>query len=63
MAAKEVPAMFRHKTPKVYPVLTKAELRLAVEAMIRFRNKVIAENGPTEDIDALLLKLMGKRGK
>lgn len=34
------------------------ELRLAKHALLEFRNKLIAEGKPTEDVNELLLKIM-----
>lgn len=40
-----------------YVTLNDSELRLAKAALIQFRNKLIAKGLPTEDVNALLLKL------
>ena len=38
--------------------LNPEELRLAKYALLGFRNKLIAEGKPTEDVNELLLKIM-----
>lgn len=40
-----------------YVTLNDSELRLAKYALLRFRNMLIAKELPTEDVNALLLKL------
>lgn len=57
MAAKEVPAMFRKKKDQYYLELSHEEKRYLLQIMVWFRNKVLAEGGPTEDIDGVILKL------
>ena len=37
--------------------LTYTELRIMMAAMINFRNHILALNGPTEDIDMVIIKL------
>ena len=37
--------------------LTADEMRILRKIMLYFRNKVVAEGGPSEDIDAVLEKL------
>lgn len=54
----EVPDMFRRKNDKRIVELNPEELRLAKYALLGFRNKLIAQGKPTEDINALLLKIM-----
>ena len=54
----EVPDMFRRKKDKRIVELNPEELRLAKHALLEFRNKLIAEGKPTEDVNALLLKIM-----
>ena len=49
--------MFKKKN-KVYFTLTPAEKRLMITAMISFRNKLIAADLPTEDVNTLLLHIM-----
>lgn len=46
---------------KYYLTLNAAERRLAVNAMLRFRNKAISQGIDTVDIDQLLRKLQKKR--
>ena len=41
--------------------LTEPEYQLLLHCMMEFRNRVIRQNGPTEDIDDLVLKLTGKK--
>ena len=38
--------------------LTPAQLRLLIQGLLCFRNKVLANNLPTDDINELLLRLM-----
>ncbi len=38
--------------------LTSVEKRLLVQAMIRFRSKLITQNKPTEDVNNILLRLL-----
>ena len=54
----EAPDMFRRKKDKRIVELNPEELRLAKHALLEFRNKLIAEGKPTEDVNALLLKTM-----
>ena len=54
----EVPDMFRRKNDKRIVELNSEDLRLAKHALLEFRNKLIAEGKPTEDVNALLLKIM-----
>lgn len=54
----EVPDMFRRKNDKRIVELNPEELRLAKYALLGFRNKLVAHGKPTEDINALLLKIM-----
>ena len=54
----EVPDMFRRKNDKRIVELNPEELRLAKHALLEFRNKLIAEGKPTEDVNELLLKIM-----
>lgn len=50
--------MFFRKQELYYKIpLTRREHRIFLAAMIQFRNKVIELNGPTEDIDGVILKL------
>ena len=48
--------MRRRKT-KYYLVLTAAEAALALHALLRFRNKVVARGIDVVDIDGLIKKL------
>ena len=57
MAQKEVAVMFRRRKDQVYLELTHEEKRYLLHIMIWFRNKVLSEGGPTEDIDGVILKL------
>ena len=54
----EVPDMFRRKNDKRIVELNPEELRLAKYALLGFRNKLVTQGKPTEDINALLLKIM-----
>ena len=38
--------------------LTESEYQLLLQAMLAFRNRVAKENGPTEDLNEILWKLM-----
>lgn len=38
--------------------LTESEYQLLLQAMLAFRNRVAKENGQTEDLNEILLKLM-----
>ena len=49
--------MFNRKKDWRYLELTVEERRLLRRAMLDFRNKVLAQNGPTEDIDRIILML------
>ena len=49
--------MFKRKN-KVYVTLLPAERRLMLTAMVSFRNKLIAADLPTEDVNMLLLHIM-----
>ena len=50
--------MFRRKNDKRIVELNPEELRLAKYALLGFRNKLVAQGKPTEDVNALLLKIM-----
>ena len=54
----EVPDMFRRKKDKRIVELNPEELRLAKYALLRVRNKLVAQGKPTEDVNELLLKIM-----
>ena len=54
--AKELSMMLFAKKMR-YVILNNSELRLAKYALVQFRNKLIAKGLPTEDVNALLLKL------
>ena len=54
----EVLEMFRHKAEKRIVELNSEQLRLAKYALLEFRNKLIAQGKPTEDVNELLLKIM-----
>ena len=49
--------MFRKKK-KVNLILSDFERRLLVNALIEWRNKLLQDNKPTEDINDLLLKVI-----
>ena len=48
----------RNRDKKVITLNAK-ELRLLKTAMLHFRNKIISEGKPADDINELLLSLMG----
>ena len=48
---------FSRREPTCVAALTYYELRLVLAAMIVFRNKVLELDGPTEDIDSMIIKL------
>ena len=50
--------MWFKKKEKYILTLTPAEARFLRDAMLWFRNRVIREGKPTEDIDRILLKIM-----
>lgn len=54
---KELSMMLFAKKKMRYVILNNSELRLANYALIQFRNKLIANGLPTEDVNGLLLKL------
>lgn len=54
----EVPDMFRRKKDRRIVELNPEELRPAKYALLGFRNKLVAQGKPTEDVNALLLKIM-----
>ena len=54
----EVPDMFRRKNDKRIVELNPEELQLAKYALLGFRNKLVAQGKPTEDVNELLLKIM-----
>lgn len=54
---KELSMMLFAKKKMRYVTLNNSELRLANYALIQFRNKLIADGLPTEDVNGLLLKL------
>ena len=57
-AAEWLIDMFRRKNDKRIVELNPEELRLAKYALLGFRNKLVAQGKPTEDVNALLLKIM-----
>ena len=48
----------KRKKKYYYVNLTREELRILWEGMLWFRNQVLRDGGPTEDIDGLLLRIM-----
>ena len=54
----EVPDMFRRKNDKRIVELNPEELRLAKYALLGFRNKLVAQGKPAEDVNELLLIIM-----
>ena len=58
MTAKEMEvAVMKRKNYQVILRLSMEEAKLAVSAMIDFRNRCLAQGKPTEDLDELILKL------
>lgn len=55
--AKELTIMLFRKEKKYYVILSDRELRLAKYALLQFRNKLLAEGKPAEDINSIFLKL------
>lgn len=49
--------MLGRKKNQVRLELTADELRILWKIMLWFRNKVLADGGPTEDIEELIVKL------
>lgn len=49
--------MFFHREKRYYVTFSDRELRLAKYAMLQFRNKLLAEGKPAEDVNSILLKL------
>ena len=52
----------RYKTPKYYLSLSADDLAMVKSILLWWRNKLIREGKPTEDVDELILKPM-KRHK
>lgn len=50
----------RYKTPKYYLTLSADDLAMVKSILLWWRNKLIREGKPTEDVDELILKLMGR---
>ena len=50
--------MVKRKKDQRVLELNAAEKRLLIQAMIHFRNKLITQNMPTEDINDILLRLL-----
>ncbi len=50
--------MFRRKAEKRIVELSPEQVRLVKYALLGFRNKLIAQGKPTEDVNELLLKIM-----
>ena len=48
----------RRKKKYYYVNLTREELKILRDGILWFRNQVIREGGPTEDIDELLRRIM-----
>ena len=46
---------------KYYITMTAAERRLALDAILRFRNKALSQGIDTADIDQLIQKLQRRR--
>ena len=50
----------RYKTPKYYLSLSADDLAMVKGILLWWRNKLIREGKPTEDVDELILKLIKK---
>lgn len=50
----------RYKTPKYYLSLSADDLAMVKGILLWWRNKLIREGKPTEDLDELILKLIKK---
>lgn len=50
--------MFHRKANKRIVELSSEELRLMRTALLSFRNKLIEQKKPTEDVNELLLRIM-----
>lgn len=50
--------MFGRKSENRILEFTPEELRFVRYAMLRFRNKLVTQGKPTEDVDELLIRLM-----
>ena len=50
--------MFKKKRILYAVALTPAEKQLMTQAMLWFRNKLLLTNKPTEDVNAILLRLL-----
>ena len=48
-----------HRRNKLHVTVTPAERRLILFCLVQLRNRLIAEQFGTEDVDALLLRLGG----
>ena len=48
---------------KIKVKFTVFECNLLINGMNEFRNMLLAEDLPTEDVDELLLKIIGKSGR
>lgn len=46
-----------------YIILLPSEIRLATQAMINFRDKLLEKGIDTVDVDRIILKLYGKKQK
>jgi len=51
-------SLFSRKPEKVVLVLSPDERRLAVQALMWWRNKLLQQGKPTEDVNAILLKII-----
>lgn len=50
--------MFHRKANKRIVELSSEEVRLMREALLSFRNKLIAQGKPTEDVNELIIMVM-----
>lgn len=51
-------SLFSRRPQKVALVLSPDERRLAIRALMTWRNKLLKQGKPTEDVNVILLKLM-----
>ena len=50
--------MFHRKVEKRIIELSSEEVQLMREALLSFRNKLVAQGKPTEDVNELIIKVM-----
>lgn len=57
--AKELTNMLFFRGKKYYVTLNDREVRLAKYALFHFRNKLIAQGKPADDVNDLLIRILG----